>query len=66
MKLGRLDEAIADFDAALKIEPKLASSLYGRGLAKLKKGDRTGADADMVTAKAIRADVAERAHYEVK
>ena len=30
--------AIADFDAALKINPRLTSSLYGRGLAKQRNG----------------------------
>jgi PQQ-dependent catabolism-associated CXXCW motif protein len=38
LRLNRLDEAIVDFSAVLG--PNLASSLYGRGLAKLKKGDR--------------------------
>ena len=32
---------------------------YGRGLAKLKKGDRHGGDADIAAAKAIRADIAD-------
>jgi len=35
----------------------MATALYGRGLAKLKKGDRSG-DADLAAAKAIRPDVA--------
>jgi tetratricopeptide (TPR) repeat protein len=53
LKLDRLDDAIVDFNAALEINSKLASSIYGRGLAKLKKGDRAAADADMAAAKAI-------------
>ena len=60
LKVGRLDEAIADYDAALKLNPKLASSLYGRSMAKRKKGDATGGDADMAAAKAIQADIAEK------
>jgi tetratricopeptide (TPR) repeat protein len=59
LQLGRFDEAIADYNVALKIDPKLAGSLYGRGLAKLKKGDVTGGNADIATAKAIKSDVAE-------
>jgi hypothetical protein len=46
------DEAIADYDAALKLNPKMAASLYGRGLAKQKNGDQAGGDADIAAAKA--------------
>ena len=31
LKSGQTKNAIADFDAALKINPRLTSSLYGRG-----------------------------------
>jgi len=51
----------------LEINSKLASSLYGRGLAKLKKGDRVGAHADMAAAKAINTNIAqELARYGIK
>ena len=43
LKLDQIDNAIKDYDAALKLDAKLAGSLYGRGLAKLRKGDRNGA-----------------------
>jgi hypothetical protein len=47
--------------------PEGASSLYGRGLAKLKKGDRAAADADVAAAKVIKADIAEElARYGIK
>ena len=52
-KMGEYDKAIADFDAALKRAPDLASSLYGRGLAKLKKGDLEGGNADITAGRAI-------------
>ena len=42
LRLDQFDSAIADYNAALKIDPKLASALYGRGLAKQKKGDSAG------------------------
>jgi hypothetical protein len=32
--------------------------LYGRGIARLKKGDKAGGNADIAAAKALRADVA--------
>jgi tetratricopeptide (TPR) repeat protein len=58
LRLGLLDEAIDEYDAALDIEPKLAASLYGRGLAKRQKGDKAGGDADIVAARAINAGIA--------
>ena len=61
LRLGRLDEAIADFDAALAENPKLAWSLYGRGLARLKKGMKAEGDADIKAALAIRPRLAETA-----
>ena len=56
LRLSRLD----DYDEALRRKPKQAGSLYGRGLAKLKKGDAAGSKADIAGAKAIQADVAEK------
>jgi hypothetical protein len=42
----------------LQLKPKLASALYGRGVAKLKNEDAGGAE-DIEAAKAIQADIAE-------
>jgi tetratricopeptide (TPR) repeat protein len=64
-KWDKLDDSIASYDAALAA-PDLASydaydrayPLYGRGLAKSKKGDKTGGEADMAAAIAIAKDVA--------
>ena len=58
-KLGEFPRAIADYDAAIKRDPKDAISIYGRGIAKLKTNDKTGGNADIAAAKAIRADVAD-------
>jgi Flp pilus assembly protein TadD len=55
--MGEAGAAIEDFSSALHIDPKLASALYGRGLARLKNGDKAGGDADIVAAKAIRAGI---------
>src|SRR5580704_12694215 len=41
LRLGEFDKAITDYDAVLKSNPRQAGSLYGRGLAKQKKGDNT-------------------------
>ena len=56
---GRLDAALADFDTALRMFPRLAAALYGRGLVKRRRGDAQGARADMEAARAIKADVAD-------
>jgi hypothetical protein len=55
--MGQADEAIGDFSSALRFDPKLASALYGRGLARLKNGDKAGGDADISAAKTIRAGI---------
>jgi tetratricopeptide (TPR) repeat protein len=51
LRLGKIDDAIKDYDAALKLDPKLAGALYGRGVAKMKKNDRAGGGADIASAK---------------
>lgn len=67
LRLNRLDDAIADYDAGLKINPRTAASLYGRGIAKLRKGDTAAGQADIVAAKAAKAEIAEEfAKYGVK
>jgi Tfp pilus assembly protein PilF len=57
LKMEQPGVAIGDYDAALRANPKLASALYGRGLARLKTGDQAGSDADIAAAKAIAAGV---------
>ena len=47
------------YDAALKMEPNRPSALYGRGIAKLKKGDNSGGNSDIASAKAIQSDIAD-------
>ena len=53
LKSGMAKNAIADFDAALKINPRLTSSLYGRGLAKRRNGAFAEGDLDVTNAKAM-------------
>jgi len=49
-RLGDYDKSIGTYDAALKIRPKNAWTLYGRGLAKLKKNNRSEGEADIAEA----------------
>jgi len=51
VRLGKVDEAISAYDEALRLAPSNAHALYGRGLAKRKKGDLTGSDADLAAAR---------------
>jgi len=60
LKRGDFDRAIVDYDAALKHHPTTASSLYGRGVAKLRSGDSAGGGADIAAAKSIQADIADQ------
>lgn len=53
LRAGRLDEAIKRYDHALGLDPRLAPSLYGRGLTKLRTGDKAGGQADIAAAKAL-------------
>jgi tetratricopeptide (TPR) repeat protein len=58
LKLGQFDNAIADYNAVLKINPKKALSLYGRGIAEFNSGDLISGPDDIEAAEAIQFDVA--------
>jgi tetratricopeptide (TPR) repeat protein len=57
--LDNRDEALADYANVLRQNPKRAEALYGRGMVKLRKGDVSGGNEDMASAKAIDKDVAD-------
>ena len=59
LKLGQFDNAVADYDAVLKPLPDNWVSLYGRGLARLKKGDTDAGNVDIAAARAIHPGVAD-------
>jgi tetratricopeptide (TPR) repeat protein len=46
LQLGRIDFALADFDAGLKIKPGDPDLLYNRGFAFLGKGNKPKATED--------------------
>jgi tetratricopeptide (TPR) repeat protein/predicted aspartyl protease len=58
-RLGDYDKSIGNYDAALKIRPKNAWTLYGRGLAKMKKNNRSEGEADIAEAVRIAPGVAD-------
>jgi tetratricopeptide (TPR) repeat protein len=57
LKMDQPGAAIDDYSAALRLDPKLASALYGRGLARMRAGDQAGGDADISAAKTITAGI---------
>jgi hypothetical protein len=66
LKIGQPQRAIADYDAALQLSARKASSLYGRGIAKLRIGDASGHN-DIADAKAIDSRIADEfARYGVR
>lgn len=67
LRMGRFRDAIATFDEALKLRPQYPASLFGRGVAKLRSGDRTGGLADVEAARKKDADIVnEYAGYGVR
>jgi tetratricopeptide (TPR) repeat protein len=57
VKLKQYESAIADYDAELRINPGDPYSLFGRGIAKRMKGDLSGGDADIASAKKTNANI---------
>jgi tetratricopeptide (TPR) repeat protein len=64
LRQGDYRRALADFDADLKIEPKSARALYGRGVAKARMNKRAEGDEDIAAAETLAPHVGERyRHY---
>jgi tetratricopeptide (TPR) repeat protein len=60
LRMGDYDKSIADYDDSLKLGPKNAWSLYGRGIAKTRKNRIAEGEADRAAATAIWAPVEEQ------
>src|SRR5262249_29249047 len=56
-KIANYEQAIEDYTVAFALDPSSWSSLYGRGLAKLKLGRQTSGEADIAKAKEMRPGV---------
>ena len=50
LKRGELKDAIADYDAVLKESPQNYYSMFGRGVARVRSGDRAGGNAEIAAA----------------
>jgi len=53
VKTAQYARAIADLDKAIASNPRDASSLYNRGVAKQQAGDRAGGDVDVARARSM-------------
>ena len=58
LRLGDYDKSIADFDDSLKLAPKNAQALYGRGVAELRKHKTPEGQADLAEASKLRPNIA--------
>jgi tetratricopeptide (TPR) repeat protein len=61
LRMGNIDKAIQDYDLVIGERPKSGWSLYGRGVARQRKGDAAGAKADFEAAAAVAPKLAGRA-----
>ena len=60
LRMGDFDRAITDYNASLKLQPKSALALYGRGLAESHKPKTAAAgEGDMAAATALAPHIAE-------
>jgi tetratricopeptide (TPR) repeat protein len=60
LRQGDYDKAIGDFNDALKLQPKDALALYGRGVAESRKNQSGAASADIAAARDLQPKLAER------
>ena len=58
LRLGDYGKSIADFDDSLKLAPKNAQALYGRGVAELRKHKTPEGQADLAEASKLRPNIA--------
>ena len=58
VRMKQWDKAISDYDKAIDNRPDMVRSLYGRGVARLAKGDTAGGNADIAAAQRDEPDIA--------
>ena len=60
LRMGKHTQAIAEYDAVLKVDPKRAASLFGRGIAKRRSGRAKAGGKDISAALALDPNVRQR------
>ena len=61
VRMGDYAKAIADYDEVLAADDKIAWSFYGRGIAKLRLGQKEAGEADVKKAKELESELPEKA-----
>ena len=61
VRIGDYAKAIADYDEVLAADDKMAWSYYGRGIAKLRLGQKAGGEADVKKAAELASDLPDKA-----
>jgi tetratricopeptide (TPR) repeat protein len=61
LRRGEFDQGVADYQGVLNAQPKNAWALYGRGWARLRKGQKAAGDTDIKAAAAVEPEVMEQA-----
>jgi len=60
LRLGRYAEALADYDKALAAAPEMLEARYGRGIARLRRGDKPGGEADLAATRERAPELADK------
>ena len=60
LRMGKYQEALADYERALQNSPKLASALFGRGIVELRTGNAARGQADIAAAEAAKPGIIQR------
>jgi len=60
VRLGDFKNAIRDYNSALRIDSNMPTSLYGRGLAELRLGEKAQGQADLAAAEKLNAGITQR------
>lgn len=60
IRLGDFKDAIRDYDSALRTNPMMATSLYGRGLAELRLGEKSQGQGDLAASGKLDSGIAKR------
>lgn len=67
LRQQRFQDAFADHDESVRLNPNSSHNLYGRGIARARLGDAAAARTDIDAARAIKADIADVfATYDVR
>ncbi len=57
LRMAKYQNAIADYDKGINAVPRSAYFLFGRGVAKIRLGDKVGGESDIATARTIDAGI---------